>query len=184
MVYYLVALLDSESYEKVEAIQRNICTRYNLFASEDSLPTLHITLETIDEPDLQALDQSIQKVLKNYTSIEVFCDGIICFDPPHKSVNLNILKGGMLEILSHNFNTYLREKGFNVRHDIPNYKLHISLANSFFSKKQWSDIEYEDACIFAQNNSCNIRIIVNQLQLWKPVNNKKEMVVYNYFLNN
>lgn len=184
MIYYLVALLDSKSYKKVELIQRDICTKYNLFTPEDSLPTLHITLETINEPNLEALDKCIKEVLKNYSFFEATCDGIICFDPPHKSVNLNILKGGVLEKLSLNFNTYLKVKGFKVRDDIFQYKLHISLANSYFSNKQWTNMEYEDACIFAQKSCCNLTININELQLWKPINDKKDMVVYTYFLNN
>jgi hypothetical protein len=184
LIYYLVAILDSESYTKLELIQRDICTKYNLFAPYEKLPTLHITLETMDGPDLSLLDKSIREVLENYSSFETACNGVICFEPPFKSVNLSILQGGVIESLSHDLNSYLKEKGFKVRDNLSHYKLHVSLANSFFSKKNWTDLEYEDACLFAQISSCNIKIKINELQLWKPINDEKDMVVYTYFLNN
>lgn len=183
MIYYLVANLDCDSYKEVEIIQRELCTKYKLFTPDEKLPKLHITVETIEDPDLKALDLWIKEVIKSYEPFEVESNGVVCFEPPHKSVNLNLLKGGPLEKLSYNLNTKLKETGFKVRENLDNYILHISLANSYFSKNQWSDFDYETACNVAHNLCYNIKIKVKTLELWKPTMDESDMVVYTYVLS-
>jgi len=184
MINYLVALLDSDSYKKIEVIQRELCLKYKLFEVNENLPMLHITLETIENPNLELLNAAIERILKDYSFIDAFCEGIICFEPPYKSVNLKISQEGALKELSSTLNKTLKEIGFNVRKDISSYELHISLANTYFSKKQWTDFEYNTACTYAKDMCCHMKIRINKLQLWKPINNESEMVVYTYNLIN
>ncbi|GAA0120946.1 MULTISPECIES: 2'-5' RNA ligase family protein [Clostridium] len=181
MTYYLVAVLDDSSYNCIERIQKEICYNYKLFDKKDKLPKLHITIETIDDPDLDKLIKLLSDILKGYSSFKVKSDGVICFDPPFKSVNLKIQDCDKALKLSKDINYILKKEKFKVREDIKDYALHISLANSYFSNKQWSDFEYASACNFAkENNNENFIITINELQLWKPVNNEREMIIYKF----
>jgi len=182
MIYYLVAILDSHSYSRIEEIQRDICLKYNLFAMGDKLPKLHITLETIEDPDLEVLDKAIKEVLVNYSSFKTLCKGIICFEPPYKSVNLEIYDNGEVKALSSDLNATLKSCGLKVRKNIQDYKFHISLANTYFSNRDWSELEYKAACTFAKDLCCPIEINIFELQLWKPIHDESKMVVYTYTL--
>lgn len=180
MIYYLVALLDDSSYKYIEEIQKEICYNYKLFDKNDKLPKLHITIEVIHDPDMDMLIKSLKNILKKYSSFEAKSDGVICFDPPYKSVNLKIRDYGRILKLSKDINHILKKEKFNVRENIENYDLHISLANSYFSNKQWSDFEYASACSFAKNNDKDFIIKINELQLWKPVNDENEMIIFKF----
>ena len=133
MIYYLVGLFDEISYGYVEAIQKSICSKYNLYKADTNLPKLHITLEIITNPNICDLDVSLKDILKNYSKFQVELNGVICFDPPYKSVNLNINNTGTIYELSKKLNSILGSKGFNVREHIENCNIHISIANTTFA---------------------------------------------------
>ena len=81
MKYYLVALFDTESYSAMEKIQKSICQKYKIYKN---VPMLHITLETIEDPDMDKLSRVITDILKPYKTFKVETNGIICFDSPYK----------------------------------------------------------------------------------------------------
>ncbi|GCD09324.1 2'-5' RNA ligase family protein [Clostridium tagluense] len=182
MIYYLVALFDSVSYKYVELLQKTLCEKYNLYRSETDLPMLHITLEVITNPNLCDLDISLKNILTNYTKFQVELNGVICFDSPFKSVNLNINNKGTIYELSKHVNSVLNSQGFNVREQIENWNLHISLANTTFADREWSNSEYLSACKLAKDEEFLKTITIHSVELWKPINDNKEMVVKKYTL--
>ena len=86
MIYYLVGIFDQVSYEYMESIQKSLCTKYNLYSENTTLPKLHITLETITDPSIDNLDVSLKNVFKDYTKFKVDLNGVVCFDQDRKSV--------------------------------------------------------------------------------------------------
>ena len=183
MIYYLVGLFDSDSYKYVESLQKTLCKKYNLYSSINNLPKLHITLEIITDPSLlQDLDICLKNILKDYTQFQVELNGVICFDPPFKSVNLNIDNKGIIYDLSKKINFILNSQGFIVREHIENWNLHISLANTTFADREWSSSEYLAACNLAKNENLSKIITVRSVELWKPINDTDEMVVKKYIL--
>ncbi len=182
MIYYLVGLFDEVSSEYMKSMQKRICKSYNLYSSDDDLPVLHITLETIDNPNLPDLHVSLKHILKDYTKFQVDINGVICFDPPYKSVNLNIKNKGTIYELSKKINYVLKSQGFKVREDIEEWNLHISLANTNFADREWSDNEYLTACSLAKDENFSETITMHAIELWRPVNIKDQMVVEKYSL--
>lgn len=182
MVYYLVGLFDIVSYKCVQSMQKMFCEKYNLYTDYTKLPMLHITLEIITDPNLYDLDISLKNILKDYTTFKVKLDGVICFDPPFKSVNLNIKNKGTIYELSKNINSILNLEGFKVRNHIENWNLHISLANTNFSDREWSSSEYVAACNLAKDECFSETITVHSVELWKPINDNSQMVVKSYVL--
>ncbi len=183
MIYYLVGLFDSTSYKYVESLQKMLCEKYNIYSSETDLPMLHITLETITDPNLYDLDIALKNILMDYNEFQVELNGVICFDPPFKSVNLNINNKGTIYELSKKINSLLNTQGFEVRANIENWNLHISLANTTFADREWSNTEYIAACNLAKDLPILKTITVKCVELWKPVNDNDEMVVKQYTLN-
>ena len=174
MKYYLVALLDEDSYSFVETIQKGLSQKYKLY---HDLPTLHITLEIIGDPDIEKLSSLINEIIKPYKKFRVSVNGVICFDAPHKSVNLKIDEQGYIIRLAKKINTKLAENGFIVRENIDNWDLHISLANTNYASREWSISEFTAACNSTKEKDIQTLLKIDRLELWKPINNKKKMVV-------
>lgn len=179
MNYYLVALFDEDSYSQIELIQNSISKKYKIYKD---LPQLHITLEVIKDPDIEALEKSIFEILKKYKKFKAEVNGTICFDPPYKSVNLLVEKKGYIGRLSRVLNEKLRDKGFQVREEVEEVDVHISLANTNFARREWSKLEYSIACESSMKEEYHKMIKIEKIELWKPVNNKKEMVVKSFGL--
>jgi len=182
MIYYLVGLFDEVSYDYMESMQKSLCKKYNLYKVDANLPKLHITLEIITNPNICDLDTSLKNILKDYTKFEIELNGVICFDPPYKSVNLNINNNGTIYELSKNINSILSSQGFTVRKHIENWNLHISLANTNFADREWTNSEYLAACSLAKDKNLSRTITIGTIELWKPINNNDEMVVKKYIL--
>ncbi|MDT8718679.1 2'-5' RNA ligase family protein [Clostridium sp. 19966] len=177
MRYYLVALFDNDSYREIEEVQRNICKKYKLYRN---LPTLHITLEVVDDPDIEKLDEILLKIFKPYKRFKVEVKDIICFDDPYKSVNLKIESKGYISRLARTINETLKLHGLNVRAKIEDWDLHISLANTNFAQREWSKGEYIAACSRAKKQGFYKLVTIDRIELWKPVNNKRDMVIKSY----
>lgn len=182
MIYYLVGLFDEDSYKIVHSLQKTLCEKYNLYKLGTDLPKLHITLETITDPNIFDLDVSIKNILKDYSEFQVELNGVVCFAPPFKSVNLNINNKGTIYELSKKINSILNVQGFNVRQHIESWNLHISLANTTFADREWSDGEYLAACNLAKDENFSKTILIHSLELWKPINDNDEMLVKKYIL--
>ncbi|MDU2231225.1 MAG: hypothetical protein E7E40_06895, partial [Clostridium perfringens] len=72
MKYYLVALFDEESCKSLESIQRGLLRKYKLPRNHISL---HIPLETIDNPNLDKLDEVVLKLIKPYKKFKIELTG-------------------------------------------------------------------------------------------------------------
>jgi 2'-5' RNA ligase len=179
MKYYLVALFDNNSYKDIEEVQRNICRKYKIYKN---LPVLHITLEIIGDPDMDKLDEIVSKILKPYKKFKVEVSDVICFDEPYKSVNLKVENKGYINRLARILNETLKLHGFDVRDTIQGWDLHVSLANTNYAVREWSKREYNSACNAAKREGFYKLATVDRVELWKPINNKKEMVVKSYQL--
>lgn len=179
MKYYLVALFDEESYGYMEQIQKKLCRKYKTYKN---LPMLHITLEVIEDPEIEELSKLVNDILKPYKRFKVMIDGAICFEPPFKSVNLKVENKGYITRLTRLINDKLKINGFKVRENIDNWDLHVSLANTNYSAREWSNKEYSSACQATKDEDIKRMATIQRIELWKPINNRKEMVIKSFSL--
>ncbi|WMJ81883.1 2'-5' RNA ligase family protein [Clostridium sp. MB40-C1] len=179
MIYYLVGLLDKRSYKAVEKIQKYLSDKFDLYTD---LPVLHVTLEVITDPDMNNLLPVLDNILRKYNKFSINIDGAICFNPPYKSVNLKVEKNNYIMNLILDINSTLKSNKFSVRENIDDWDLHISLANPYFAKRDWSEEDFSNACIIAHENNFQKTGQITKIQLWKPVNNKDSMVVQSFDL--
>lgn len=177
MKYYLVALFDKQSYSYIEEMQKSICKKYKIYKN---MPVLHITLEVIGDPDIEKLNKIVSDILKPYKKFKVEINGVMCFDPPYKSVNLKIENKGYIIRLARHINDILKLHGFNVRDNIDNWDLHVSLANTNYAIREWSSKEYVAACDTAKKGNIHKMAKIDRIELWKPINNKKEMIIKSF----
>ncbi|MCI1944621.1 2'-5' RNA ligase family protein [Clostridium luticellarii] len=181
MKYYLVALFDRDSYSYIERIQKNICRKYRLYKN---MPVLHITLEVVENPDIDKLWKIVSEIVNPYKKFRAKINGTICFEPPYKSVNLKVEHKGYIIRLARQINDKLKLYKFDVRKDIENWDLHISLANTNYAMREWSSKEYAAACESVKREGVNKMVRIDRIALWKPINNKKEMLIRNLPLKN
>lgn len=179
MNYYLVALLDEDSYAEIESLQKNISKRYRIYKE---LPKLHITLEVIKDPDVESLGNAVNDIIKKYKKFKAEVNGTVCFEPPYKSVNLLVEKKGYIGRLSRIINEKLWDKGFQVRSSEDDWDLHISLANTNFARREWSKLEYSIACESSIKEDYHKMVRIEKIEIWKPINVKTDMVIKSFQL--
>ena len=177
MKYYLVALFDKDSYEVIEKMQKSLCQSYKLYRN---IPVLHITLEVLDDPDINRLTEVLNDILKHYKKFKVEISGVICFDPPFKSVNLKIENKGYIFKLIKSINSNLAAKGFKVRENIQDWDIHVSLANTNYAIREWTNNEYNMACETTKEEGFYRLARIDKVELWKPINNKREMLIKSF----
>lgn len=177
MQYYLVALFDNKSYNLIEPIQKALSKKYNLYKD---LPKLHITLTVIEDPNIESLNKALQNILSSYSKFKVELKDVICFGEPFKSVNLKVNSNGFIKELSRILCKKLKELGFNVTNNPDTWDLHVSLANTNFAKRIWDKAEFESACEKVKTEGFYNIAEIESLELWKPINDEKEMVVLKF----
>jgi hypothetical protein len=79
-------------------------------------------------------------------------------------------------------NEKLRNHGFQVRDNEEDCDLHISLANANFPRKELSKAEYSVACERSIKEDYHRMVRIEKLEIWKPVNAKKDMVLKSFEL--
>lgn len=170
MKYYLVALFDDVSYKNLGPIQRSLSKKYR--ANRNS-PIPYITLEVIENPNIDKLNTVMDKILKPYKNFKVELSSTVTLCDSNKTLNLKIEKIGYIKKLDRLIGDNLKMYGFNIKND--NDDLHLSLANVNYinrdNKKFDSEIEYKPSISTLK---------VNRLELWKISNNRRETLIQTY----
>jgi len=177
MKYYLVALFDKNSNEHVEQIQKNICRKYKLYKS---IPLLYITLEIIGDPDVEKLSRIVSDVIKPYKKFKVCISGAECSNAALKFANLKVENKGYIVRLTRHFNEKLKMNGFDVKENNIEQDINIPLTGSFFHNKEVMNKENSSENI--KNENVNRMVTIDRIELWKNVNNKKDMMVKKFQL--
>jgi len=177
MKYYLVALFDKDSNEYVEQIQKNLCRKYKLYKS---LPLLYIPLEVIGDPDIEKLSKIVTEIIKPYKKFKVLINGAECSNTAVKFANLKVENKGYIVRLTRHFNEKLKVNGFDVKENNTEQDFNIPLTGNFFSNK---DIPHRDNINDGiKSENINRTVTVERIELWRNVNNKKDMMVKKFQL--
>lgn len=178
MRYYLVATLDFDSSKSIEFLQRNIQRKYKL---SRNAPTLHIPLETLEDPNIEKLDEIVSKIIKPYKKFKIELTGDInCHDYLNKSISIRIENKGYIKKLHRALNDMLKLNGFSIKenNDSP-----LFMPVSFNSigkgiKKTESVHQFLPLRTASKRNVAKI----SNIEIWKSTNNKKDNVVKIYNL--
>ncbi|MBU5315685.1 2'-5' RNA ligase family protein [Clostridium bornimense] len=170
MKYNLVALFDNDSNKLIDFNYRHISKRNK---NIHHIP-LHIVLETIDDPDINKLNDLISKILRPYKKFKVHLDTIYTLSSNNRNQYIGVEERGYINGLVRNLNEDLKLSGFKVKDIESTEELFIplsqNLSKNFSSKSNLSQTSIDS---FAK---------IEKVELWKIVGNKKYSVVHTYNL--
>lgn len=177
MKYFLVALFDKNSNKYVENVQRQLCKKFKLYKKQQAL---HITLEVIDEPDLDAIDSIISDIIKPYKRFKVELNNDICFDSLGKSMNMKVENKGYITRLTRNITEKLKTHGFRVKGN--NGDLHVALGNANYSSKKLINDKSQIAWEYDTTETTSQMAKVDRFEIWRAINHKKSQTIKCYDL--
>lgn len=173
MKYYLVALFDDQSYEVIDPIKKNVLKKYRLPRNQLSS---HITLKTIDNPNIEELDTVLTKIFKPYKKFKIELTGdIFAYESSSKAINLKIDNKGYINKIHRTLNDMLKLHGFVTRDDRKYLSVALSTGGHSNNKK-----EHSNALISKGSHNCDT-IKIDRVELWK-VSSKKETIIKSYNL--
>lgn len=180
MRYQLVALFDNDSNSYIETLQKTLVKKHK-GQNVNHGYNIHITIDNIDAPDFEKLDELLTKVLKNYKKFKVELAESIFIDSQNRSISLKIENKGYIIRITKTINQTLRLSGILVRDNPDDIDLLIPVAIGNFSQR--SSIK-DEACATSNGFTIPINklIRVDRLELWKTANNKKKILVKAYVL--
>lgn len=172
MKYYLVALFDDESYKNLSPIQRNLSKKYR--ANRNS-PIPYISLEVLENPNVDKLNSVIDKIVKPYKLFKVELSSKVSICDSNKTLNLKIEDVGYIKRLNRLLSDNLQLHGFNVKGLESDESLQLTLANVNYSSKDNKRV------INPLDSRFNISTLkVNRLELWKISNARRETLIQTY----
>ena len=177
MKYYLVALFDDESNKTIEATQKSLSKKYKLYKN---LPTLHITLDTVEDPDLNKLDQVLTKIVKPYSRFKIELTDTMLYDESRKALTLKVVSKGYIKRLARSINDTLKLHGFNVKPAPESPELQLSLLSANHPPREWNKTDSSKGYTITRKNDLIKMPKISRIELWKSTNNKKDMVVKSY----
>lgn len=166
--YYLVALPEKRVLERALELQEEFSKRYGVY--EHPFPPLHLTVGILYVPQadvgevaIKLLDPLISRLLPFRLGVK----GISCFPPPYKSVNLRVTPSKKLRQISRQTVKTMELAGIKC-HPMEGWDYHISLVNTSFAAREWSEAEYLEACRLLGKERINLGCQVKSIQLWSP----------------
>lgn len=180
MRYQLVALFDNDSNEYIETLQKTLVKKHKCQNVNHGY-SIHITIDNIDAPDFEKLDELLTKVLKNYKKFKVELTEALFIDSQNRSMSLKIENKGFIIRITKAVNETLRLSGILVRDNPDAVDLLIPVATGNFIKR--SSIK-DEACATSDSFTIPINklIRVDRLELLKTTNNKKKILIKSYVL--
>jgi hypothetical protein len=166
--YYLVALPENKVLQRALEIQEEFSKRYGVY--EHPFPPLHLTVGILyisDEKTREAAIQLLNPLLTRFLPFRLGVKGRSCFPPPYKSVNLRVTPSKKLRQISWQTVKTLEQAGIKC-HPMDGWDYHISLVNTVFAAREWSEAEYLEACQLLGKEKISLGCHVRSIQLWSP----------------
>jgi len=166
---FLVAIPKGKLLSVAEAIQIELNNKFSIYDSK--LPPLHVTIEHIRvtrDEDLKEAANIIDGVCERHAPFELRINGFSFFGPPYKSINLHVEKTNALARISREIHKHLQQKGLSSRPFREEWEFHISLINTVFANREWTEAEFKDAKELVMKWHVNMTSQVEYLELWRP----------------
>lgn len=176
MKYHLVALFDEQSNKRIEAVQKNLYKKYKLNKLNHQF---YIHIQTIVDPDIDKLNKVITNILSPYKKFKVQINPSFYYDKSLRTVNLKVEHRGYITRISRNVTETLALNSFNIQNN-SNKELYIPIANSTYSFRKSLNTDSNTYTDIRLGSICHDFDKINRLELWKPINNKKENLVKTY----
>lgn len=176
MKYYIVALFDEDSYERLNPIQKKVSKK---FKAHRNSPLAHIPLNVIENPNMEKLNTIMEKSLKPYKKFKVQTCNDITISESLKNVNLKIENLGYIKKIERNLNDSLELHGLNSK-SLSNENVGITLANINYINKDKNGELPSASLDQIKKDSSNMTLKISKFEIWKQSNNKKDICVKSY----
>ena len=166
---FLVAIPRGELLSVASSIQSKLNELYDIYNSK--LPPLHVTIDHLTVPDTDDYNRAVQiitEVCDKRAPFDLNVKGFSFFGPPHKSINLYVEKTTQLHDLSFEIHNKLDQEGLSSRPFYNEWEFHISLINTTFALREWTDKEFAQAKELVKEWNLNMSCTVEWLELWRP----------------
>ncbi|PJI08566.1 MULTISPECIES: 2'-5' RNA ligase [Clostridium] len=177
MRYCLVASFTKDSYSHIENLQRNACKKYKLYKR---ISNLHVSLQMLEEPNLEKLDSIIKKELSCYKKFKVQVNkSHLTYNSPSKTVSLKVENRGYINRIVRNTNEKLHYGGFKFSMPYKDVNLFIPLANGNYQIK--NILEHESNDIHDYNDEKDFSFLkIESFDLCKLVGHRKIHIIKKY----
>ncbi|GAA0178127.1 2'-5' RNA ligase family protein [Clostridium sediminicola] len=175
MKYNLVALFDKNSNELINLVQRDLCRKYRVYKLKTDF---YIKIQTINDSNIEEFSKIISKSLYPYKKFKIQINSELFLDDHFKHIGLKVDKSGYIKKISRNLSDTLYQHGYNISNQKNNFGIHIVSSN------------YQARKMFRDKSNCSIPnktdspylgfAKINRLELRKPVNNKKEILIKSF----
>ncbi|MCY6372077.1 2'-5' RNA ligase [Clostridium ganghwense] len=176
MKYHLVALFDDKSNDFITSTQQKLCKKYKLYKTNQKF---HIPIQTIINPDMDKFNKIVLDTLAPYKKFKVQVSPNLYLDKSSKTLNLKVQNKGYIIRIARNITDTLSLSGFTLKNDYEK-NLQIYIANSNYTIRKSLSNESTIALTTKTENSDYNFAKINRLELWKPINNKKEILIKSY----
>lgn len=166
--YYLVALPEDRILKRALQLQKEFSRRYRVY--QEPFPPLHVTLGILYIPrgrELAAASRLLTPLLQRHLPFRLKVKGSSCFPPPYKSVNLKVVSPRKLRHISRQVSKALQPAGIKC-HPMEDWDYHISLVNTVFAVREWTEEEYLEACELLGQEKLHLSCRIRHVQLWYP----------------
>lgn len=169
MKYYLVALFDDASYEKLKPIQKKYSKK---FRANRNSPIPYIALDVLENINLDKITPILQKSLSPYKYFKIECNNEVVLNENLKTVSLRIENKGYINKISRNINDMLTLNGI-ASMPINDDCFGISLGNLNYINKDFKKTTTNQS----DNNLDTTCYKITRFEVWKILNNRKEVSV-------
>ena len=167
--YYLVAIPEDQVLERARELQREFSRRYRVY--DHNFPPLHVTLGILyishGHNGWKDAVKLLSPLLHRQLPFRLTVKGTNCFPPPYKSVNLKVASTKKLRHISREIIKTLQPAGIKCQ-PMEGWDYHISLVNTVFAARQWTEEEYLEACELLGKEKVHLACRVRHIQLWLP----------------
>ncbi|ACB85438.1 2'-5' RNA ligase family protein [Natranaerobius thermophilus] len=166
---FLVAIPRGRLLSVASSIQRKLNEIFDIY--DEKLPPLHVTIDHLTINNQDEYDKAVQiieNICHSKPPFNLQVNGFSFFGPPHKSINLYVEKTTQLQDLSLEIHEALEQEGLSSRPIYNEWEYHISLINTTFALREWSETEFTKAKELVKEWNVNMSCKVEWLELWKP----------------
>lgn len=165
--YYLVAIPDGELVVRAIALQKEISALYKVY--REPFPPLHLTVAVIAFPltALFKITELLSETTKEFLPLKLSTLGAGCFPEPYKSIHLSVERTEELAGLSSKVVALMTGAGYSAD-PFKNWDYHISLVNRNYAAREWTEAEFEEACLRISREQLVFSGTAKRLELWDP----------------
>ncbi len=179
---YIVLIPDKEQIESVIKLQKAVSDYYKMY-KDDLYPQLHITIDRIEEKDLQRAEKIIDNVVKISGPVKLNFDKFSCFylaDDRH--FVLKITGSDSLTAFAQNIHQRLEKENISTVDNYEDWIFHITLVNNKFADNPIPLNKFDDLCIFIEGQKQSSEAYAHRLEIWYPTLDPERKCIKSYTL--